>query len=148
MASGWDAASSDSEDENRLDFTGSERELWKHLPRLVDGVTKHGITEATQLVALYQYQLVGSEVDNRLLKNLTGVSAPAVPCQLVLEDDERFPPTIDPVEHGYHLRLSFNKLVSRDNHSSCHETDNAMCSCSLRLFGSRATSCESSMSAR
>ncbi|KAK1023402.1 hypothetical protein LTR33_018064, partial [Friedmanniomyces endolithicus] len=80
MASGWDAHS---DVDSRFDFEGQDSTLWRHLPRLVDGVTKAAISDATQLVALYQYHSTEPEVDNTLLENLTGVSDPSVPCQLV-----------------------------------------------------------------
>lgn len=114
MASGWDANSSASNASSPIDHDGSDPALWKHLPKLVDGVTKHAITDGTQLVPLYQYQCLNAEVDNILLKNITGPSKPHVRCQLLFEHDQRLPLTIDDYEHGYHLRLSFNKLVSND----------------------------------
>ncbi|KAK3654018.1 hypothetical protein LTR56_003453 [Elasticomyces elasticus] len=108
-SSGWDAISDDGQPP--IDFAGTDAELWKHLPTLVDGVTKRAVNDNTQLVALYQYQSPRSEVDNQLLKNLTGVSRPQVPCQLVLSNDERLPPKVGMDECPYELTLSFNKLL-------------------------------------
>ncbi|KAK0260293.1 hypothetical protein LTS09_005109 [Friedmanniomyces endolithicus] len=111
MASGWDAHS---DQDSRFDFEGQDPALWRHLPRLVDGVTKAAISDATQLVALYQYHSIEPEVDNTLLKNLTGVSDPSVPCQLVFgvgQDQSRLPPKVGTDEHSYDLGLSFNKLL-------------------------------------
>ncbi|KAK4888950.1 hypothetical protein LTR27_012230 [Elasticomyces elasticus] len=110
MATGWDAVSDDGGEP--IDFTGTDAELWKHLTTLVDGATKRAITEATQLVALYQFQNPKAEVDNQLLKNFTGVSRPQVPCQLVLADDKRLPPKMGTDEHPYEMHLGFNKLIS------------------------------------
>ncbi len=112
MASGWDAHS---DVDSRFDFEGQDSALWRHLPRLVDGVNKLAISDATQLVALYQYHSIEPEVDNTLLRNLTGISDPSVPCQLVLgseQDQHRLPPKVGTDEHSYDLGLSFNKLVS------------------------------------
>ncbi|KAK1810468.1 hypothetical protein LTR12_015158 [Friedmanniomyces endolithicus] len=111
MASGWDAHS---DVDSRFDFEGQDSALWRHLPRLVDGVNKSAISDATQLVALYQYHSIEPEVDNTLLRNLTGISDPSVPCQLVFgvgQDQWRLPPKVGTDEHSYDLGLSFNKLL-------------------------------------
>ncbi|KAK3626304.1 hypothetical protein LTR56_019881 [Elasticomyces elasticus] len=108
MKPSWDDSPDDAD---QIDFEGTDAELWKHLPKLVDGVTKGKITDATRLVALYQYQDSKTEVDNELLKNLTGVSRPQVPCQLVLADGQRMPPKVGDDKCPYALHLNFNKLL-------------------------------------
>lgn len=56
------------------------------------------------------YRFDDSKVDNHLLQNLTHDSHPLVTCQ-ILVDGQSYPPTIDPVGHGYHLKFSFDKLL-------------------------------------
>jgi len=98
----------------KLSFEYKDPELYQHLPSLVDGVTKKEITRDTTLVTLYDGRDDG--VDNHLLFDLTGIAVPAVPCQLLLAggdgDATVLPPTLSRREHGYEMRLTYNKLVS------------------------------------
>lgn len=80
-------------------------QLYKHLPLLVDGVTKEPVTAQTTLATLYDF--TDLSVDHALLKNLAGISV-SVPCQVKVAD-ELFPPTDD---HGCRMSLMYNKLVS------------------------------------
>ncbi|KAK4548272.1 hypothetical protein LTR36_010142 [Oleoguttula mirabilis] len=108
------AAFRDSDDEPSpppsptLDLRYQDPRLYEHLPALVDGVTKGSVTSRTTLVALYDY--TDGSIDNVLLRNLTGVAAPAVPCQLKVPNGF-LPPTLAPQEYGYELKLTYNKLL-------------------------------------
>lgn len=95
-----------------ISFNSEDSELYKHLPPLVDGVTKGQITASTTLVALYDYE--DEAIENTLLRNLTGIAKPAVPCQLLLATGSLLPPSTATRGHGYELELTYNKLVSRN----------------------------------
>ncbi|KAH9833625.1 AAA domain, partial [Teratosphaeria destructans] len=95
-----------------VSLDGQDIVLSEHLHKLCDGVTRRSITEDTTLVPLYDFQ--APDVDNVLLENLTGVCRYSIQCQLLLDGDhgmEPFPPTASLTKHGFHLRLTFNKLL-------------------------------------
>ncbi|KAI6886303.1 hypothetical protein KC360_g2948 [Hortaea werneckii] len=83
-----------------------------HLKVLTDAVTKGEVTNDTTLISLYQYD--GRGGDDTLLKNLTGIVEPKVPCQI------EFPENVVPQGRrsaslaGKNLckfRLTYNKLL-------------------------------------
>ena len=93
--------------------TDVDKNLYEHYSRIVCAVTKGKVSENTPLAALYTF--TGAEIDNELLRNLTGIADPAVRCGLFL-DNKAYPPEKDKSKYGYNLYLTYNKLVS-----SAHE---------------------------
>ncbi|KAF2774488.1 hypothetical protein EJ03DRAFT_347084 [Teratosphaeria nubilosa] len=105
----WD---SDSTGDGSVSLDGQDTVLYEHLHTLCDGVTRRPITDDTTLVPLYDFQ--ADNVDNVLLENLTGVCRCSIQCQLLLDGHhgvEPFPATASLIDHGFHLRLTFNKLL-------------------------------------
>lgn len=113
MASNWD---SDSEPGQETDLDHQDSKLYRHLAGLVDGVRKLAITDKTSLVTLH-IPVEGIERDE-FLRDVTRISQPAVPCQIVLEDGEEFPKSLAS-DCGYSLRMRFNKLVGPAR-AHCH----------------------------
>lgn len=74
-----------------------------HFKLLTDAVTKGKVTNETTLISLYQYD--GRGGDDTLLKNLTGIVEPKVPCQVESIDNQG-------VKSLCKFRLTYNKLVS------------------------------------
>ncbi|KAK5111305.1 hypothetical protein LTR85_012200 [Meristemomyces frigidus] len=86
-----------------------DNELYAHYKSIVCGVTQGPVEEETVLAALYDPG--GNTANDRLLKNLTGVSEPAVQCCFRIGDGVCLPPTTDKLKHGYDLYMMFNKLL-------------------------------------
>lgn len=81
-----------------------------HLKRLKDAVTKGPVTNKTTLISLYQYD--GRGGDDTLLKNLTGIVEPKVPCRIESLDPAVPYSVMAAVNEKCKLRLTYNKLVS------------------------------------
>ncbi|KAI7466273.1 hypothetical protein KC351_g14569 [Hortaea werneckii] len=73
-----------------------------HLHGLRDAVTHGQVTRETTLIPLYQYD--GHKCDNTLLKNLTGIVEPKVPCQVESIHTQG-------VKSLCKFRLTYNKLL-------------------------------------
>ncbi|KAI6816279.1 hypothetical protein KC365_g15540 [Hortaea werneckii] len=73
-----------------------------HFKLLTDAVTKGKVTNETTLISLYQYD--GRGGDDTLLKNLTGIVEPKVPCQVESIDNQG-------VKSLCKFRLTYNKLL-------------------------------------
>ncbi|KAI6869388.1 hypothetical protein KC323_g2749 [Hortaea werneckii] len=80
-----------------------------HFKLLTDAVTKGKVTNNTTLISLYQYD--GRGGDDALLKNLTGIVEPKVPCQVESIDIKVPRSTVSAVENLCKLRLTYNKLL-------------------------------------
>ncbi|KAI7278585.1 hypothetical protein KC345_g5885 [Hortaea werneckii] len=80
-----------------------------HFKLLTDAVTKGKVTDKTTLISLYQYD--GRGGDDALLKNLTGIVAPKVPCQIESIDIKVRRPTSLAVKNLCKFRLTYNKLL-------------------------------------
>lgn len=81
-----------------------------HFKLLTDAITKGKVTNNTTLISLYQYDRRGG--DDTLLKNLTGIVAPKVPCQIESVDIQVHRSASLAVKNLCKFRLTYNKLVS------------------------------------
>ena len=88
----------------------TDPQLYQHFSRLCDAATKGRITSSTTLAALYGFTRADG-VDDVLLRNLTGVVAPAVECQMKLPNGSLFPPSRENCTGGYEMELTYNRLV-------------------------------------
>lgn len=79
---------------------------------LKDEETEGPITNSTTRAALYNYCSDISGADNQLLRNLVGISEPALRCTLSLDGSDSLPPSTAKSEYGYDLYIAYNKLVS------------------------------------
>ncbi|KAI6910860.1 hypothetical protein KC318_g9609 [Hortaea werneckii] len=91
------------------DVAYEDNAAFGHLKRLKDAVTKGPVTNKTTLVSLYQYD--GRGGDDTLLKNLTGIVEPKVPCRIESLDPAIPYSIMAAVNEKCNLRLTYNKLL-------------------------------------
>ena len=60
---------------------------------MVDAVSRASVHSKTELVALYNFD--NPQVENHLLKDLTGIAQPAVQCDFQIPRDRLYPPSAD-----------------------------------------------------
>lgn len=97
-------------------MVSDERPLQAHHKDLKDEDTEGNITDSTTRASLYELGTRTNTTGNGLLRNMVGVSEPALRCQLSLEESELYPPSLRRSELGYDLYVAYNKLVCLSRH--------------------------------
>ena len=84
--------------------------LYGHHDKMVYAVSRAPVHSKIELVALYNFD--NPQVENQLLKDLTGIAQPAVQCDFQIPRDRLYPPSADTGHHGYKIFFTYNALVS------------------------------------
>lgn len=89
-----------------------EKKLYSHHSKVVDAVTRRAVNDDSELAALHTP--LAYTADDRLLKNLTGMTEPRVRCDFQIGDQNN-PVTLPPLAvkgaHGYDIYFRFDRLV-------------------------------------
>lgn len=93
----------------------ADEALYVHYPHVKDALLKgdEAVTNETVLATLYLCD--NDSVDNRLIKNITGVCGIRPPCQISSDfkvGPGFLPRTLEKGSHGFEMFLTFNLLVS------------------------------------
>ena len=86
-----------------------DAKISKQYTKVVDALSRNSVTSSSQLAALYQFD--DTDIDNKLLRNLTGIAEPSMRVRLAMEDGTLYPPKDSKDEDGYELYLTYNALV-------------------------------------
>ncbi|USW54298.1 Putative P-loop containing nucleoside triphosphate hydrolase, DNA2/NAM7 helicase-like protein [Septoria linicola] len=90
---------------------GNDPPVYEHLQHIFDADTRGPVTEHTRVTTIYEYN--DRRLDNRLLRNLSGLSWPIIRAQWHIRIGGRwiaFPPTLNG-RHGYEIFVRFNRLL-------------------------------------
>lgn len=100
---------SDNRRDSAFSATSSPASPYDHYDSVRDAVTKGPVQDLTDVAALHTYS--NDPEGDELLKNLTRVAEPAVPCQIRIDGGEWLPADPQSYEHGYQLFVTYNQLV-------------------------------------
>jgi hypothetical protein len=109
----------DSDDEREvilppLTFASKDQEIYEHLVEhmIVDARTGQPVDGATVIASLFTD--TQSVRKSALLRNVTCIAEPKVPCQVQVERGKVFPWKFSDSRNSYSVHITYNRLVSRE----------------------------------
>ena len=109
-------SNSDEEDETvapPLTFASADPEIYEHLVRhlVADAKTGDRVDGSTVLASVFtDPALIRNPT---LLRNLTRIAEPKIPCQVRISRGRVFPPRFDSRTNSYSIKVTFNRLVGK-----------------------------------